>query len=100
MKGSLRNLLRLTRDVEGENYVKGFAILDDCLWPLLIRAVDTTLSFVTSTANLEAFQSNFKCCEKFIAHEDLASLKKGDELLHLFNLATYGEFVAMELADK
>lgn len=62
--------------------------------------MDTTLSFVTSTANLEVFQTNFKCCEKFIEHEDLDSLRKGDELLKLFNLATYGEFVAMELADK
>ena len=79
--GSLRNLLSLTTDKEGENYVEGFAILDDCLWPLLIRAVDTTLSFVTSTANLETFQINFKCCEKFIKHADLDSLKKGDELL-------------------
>ena len=100
VRGSLRNLLYLTTDKKGENYVEGFAILDDCLWPLLIRAVDTTLSFVTSTANLENFQMNFKCCEMFIEHEDLSSLTKGDELLQLFNLATYSEFVAMNLADR
>ena len=55
VKGSLKNLLNLTTNVEGENYVADYALLDECLWPLLVRAVDTTLSFVTSTANLELF---------------------------------------------
>ena len=55
LDGSLRNLIALTTESEGENYVSGYSILDDCLWPLLIRAIDTTLSFVTSTANLELF---------------------------------------------
>ena len=45
----------MATEVDGENYVEGYAIIDDCLWPLLIRAVDTSLSFVTSTANLEIF---------------------------------------------
>lgn len=55
LDGSLRNLIALTTESERENYVSGYSILDDCLWPLLIRAIDTTLSFVTSTANLELF---------------------------------------------
>lgn len=64
--GSLRNILRVATEVDGENYVEGYAIIDDCLWPLLIRAVDTSLSFVTSTANLEIFQMNYRSCETFI----------------------------------
>lgn len=65
-----------------------------------MRAVDTSLSFVTSTANLELFQINYKCCERFIASLEDSSLTKGDELLALFNLSTYSEFVAMQLADQ
>ena len=100
MKGSLRNLIALTTETDGENYVSGFSILDDCLWPLLIRAVDTSLSFVTSTANLESFQVNYRTCEQFISDLSQLSLTKGDNLLEMFNLTTYSEFVAMELADK
>ena len=74
--------------------------MDECLWPLLIRAIDTGLSFVTSTTNLEVFQMNYKCCEDFIASKQLQTLSRGDELLELFNLATYGEFVTLELADR
>ena len=100
MRGSLKNLLELTTNEDGENYVADYALLDDCLWPLLVRAVDTSLSFVTSTANLELFQLNYKCCEAFVASEDLASLTRGDDLLELFNLGTYSEFVQMELSDR
>ena len=77
-----------------------YSVLDDCLWPLLIRAVDTTLSFVTSTANLESFQVNYRACDEFITDLESMSLTKGDSLLDMFNLTTYSEFVAMELADK
>ena len=100
INGSLRNILRVTTDADGENYVGGYSMIDDCLWPLLIRAVDTSLSFVTSTANLEIFQVNYRSCEKFIEELREISLTKGDELLEMFNLSTYSEFIAMELADK
>ena len=100
IEGSLRNLIKLTTHKTGENYVSGFSILDDCLWPLLLRAVDTSLSFVTSTVNLESFQINYRACDQFIIELSSMSLSKGDGLLDMFNLTTYTEFVAMQLADK
>ena len=72
--------------------------MDDCLFPLVTRAIETSLSFVTSTTNLQSFQMNYRSCEEFI--NELPSLSKGDELLEMFNLTTYIEFVSMELADK
>ena len=72
--------------------------MDDCVFPLVIRAVETSLSFVTSTSNLQTFQMNYRSCQEFI--NEMPSLTKGDELLEMFNLATYIEFVSMELADK
>ena len=43
---------------------------------------------------------NYRACEEFISDLSDISLTKGDSLLELFNLTTYSEFVAMELADK
>ena len=45
------------------------------------------------------FQANYKQCESFIDKLG-SSLQRGGELLDLFNLSTYSEFVAMELADR
>ena len=83
IKGSLKRLLSLCNDTAGENFVDGFAILNDCLWPLLIRSVETTLSFVTSTANLGLFQNNYRCCEAFVrglTHEQ-RGFTQGEDLL-------------------
>lgn len=91
----MKHLLRLTTDTEGENFVSGFSLIDDCLWPLIIRAIDTTLSFVTSIANLELFQMNYKCSERFVSSLKIPLGSGADELLALFNLSTYTEFVAM-----
>ena len=56
---------------------------------------------MTSTANLSLFQLNYKTCEGFIGELGSAlDPRKGGQLLDMFNLATYGEFVAMELADR
>ena len=76
-------------------------MIDDCLWPLLVRAIDTSLSFVTSTANVTVFQVNYRTCESFI--DVLSSdhgLTQGEKLLEMFNLSTYREFVSQELCDK
>lgn len=98
--GSLKNLLALTTETEGENYVKGYSLVEGCLWPLVTRAIDTTLSFVTSTVNLAAFRANYRVCESFVREfKGIVSVTSRDELLSMFNLATYTEFVAIEIAD-
>lgn len=81
--------------------MSGYSLVDGCVWPLVTRAIDTSLSFVTSTLNLQVFQSNYRVCEDFIRdYKDKVSAQRRDELLSMFNLATYSEFVAINIADR
>ena len=43
---------------------------------------------------------NYRACDNFIIKLSSKSLTKGDSLLDMFNLTTYSEFLAMQLADK
>ena len=56
----------LTTNKDNEDFVEGFCLLDDCLWPAVLATLDTQLSFVTTTGNLKLFHCNYRKAVEFL----------------------------------
>ena len=100
----LSGCISLTTDRDHEDFVEGFSLLDDCLWPEVLTVLDTQLSFVTTTGNLKLFHCNYRKAVEFLHglsnRPTRLSAKNSQQLLQKFNLQTYADFVALEVSDK
>lgn len=59
ISGTLKRSLLLTIKGQEEDFVEGYDLVSDCLWPLILAAFDTSLSFATSSGNLKLFHINY-----------------------------------------
>ena len=48
-----------------EDYVSGYDLVTEALWPLILNTFDTSLSFVTSSGNLKLFHNNYQTAVSF-----------------------------------
>ena len=103
IQGSLNGILSMTwTDQQSYNFVRGYDIVKDCLWPLVLSNFDNSLSFVYSTGNLQLFQRNFMIAKEFgkKLKEQCQQPTIGSELLSKFNLQTYLNVLIIENTDR
>jgi hypothetical protein len=48
INGCLRLIIDMTTNSDSEFYVSGYSIIGECLWPMILHALETQLSFVLS----------------------------------------------------
>ena len=95
-KGTLRNILVLVTCKEEEDFVEGFDdFVASCVKPLLLSTLDSQLSFVVSASNLQLFAHNYNTAKLFVAE-----YPEFVDLLSRFNLATFANFVQLEVSDR
>ncbi|CDW83466.1 ldlcp-related protein [Stylonychia lemnae] len=102
LEGTLRSLLEITLTNEDDyNFVADFNVIQDCVWPIMIKSLDQQLSFVFSSG-LQMFQKNFVIAKQFTEYLDkkfnLTSF--ADELILRFNVQTYLNVLVIENTDK
>ena len=91
----------MTTDESLNENVEGYNIVEDCVWPLLLQAIDNQMSFAINHSNLTLFKLNFVIAKDFTARlKKLVSDAQCKSLLDKFNLQTYADLVVLELSDK
>lgn len=87
IRGCLKQIIDMTTNSESEFYVSGYSIIAECLWPMILHALDTQLSFVLSQTSLLLFRHNFTIAKDFIArHKHLLSDFQSKGLIEKFSL--------------
>lgn len=75
----------LKADEKSFDFVSGFRIVEECVWPMILHCIDSQLSFVVNQSNLLLFRHNYQIAMTFIKNVQVSDVKS-KLLIDKFNL--------------
>ena len=93
IKGALKNIIKITKDPENEDYTSDYEIFEQTVWNYIYKnlIIEGPLNFLLSTANMKQFTHNFRYFNSEIKpfFEPLVSPFAQSQMSSLFDTETF-----------